>query len=249
MFELREELLWGNLAGSEREKFGEVLNEEGLYLVERDVALEKFFESRGFAIGDAAGNDKVEETQVGCDVVGKAVRSDPAADVHADSRKFFFPRISHGLHPDAGFAGNAVGPNAEISGGTHQGLFECADIPVDIAADALEIENRVADDLAGAVIGDVTTTIGFAQLDTHLAKDVFGREKIFLAGVAAEGNDVGMLAEEEYVVDGAGLARGDEAFLEGVGVGPREEAEVGGEEAVHVDPELSQKLPGSKVQR
>ena len=44
---------------------------------------------------------------------------------------------------------------------------------------------------------------------------------------------MGMLAEEQDVVDGAGFAGGDDALLEGVGVGPGEEAEVGGEQRWH----------------
>jgi hypothetical protein len=80
------------------------------------------------------------------------------------------------------------------------------------------------------VIGDVAAAIGFAKLDIFLPQNIFGGEKIFLAGVAAEREDMWMLAEEEDVVDGADLAGGDDALLEGVGVGPGEEAEVGDEE-------------------
>jgi len=35
-----------------------------------------------------------------------------------------------------------------------------------------------------------------------------------------------MFAEQDDVVDGAGFAGGDDALLEGVGVGPGEEADV-----------------------
>jgi hypothetical protein len=89
---------------------------------------------------------------------------------------------------------------------------------VDVATDGIEVEDWVANDLAGAVIGDVAAAVGFSEFDIFLAKDTFGSEKISLAGVAAERENVGMLADEENVVDGAGFARGDDALLEGVGV-------------------------------
>jgi len=43
---------------------------------------------------------------------------------------------------------------------------------------------------------------------------MFRGEEIFLAGAAAEGDDVRVFAEEENVVHGAGFTRGDEALLE-----------------------------------
>src|SRR5882757_3714807 len=210
-----------------------MVNEARLYFVEGDVAVEKFFKGGGFAVGDAAGNDQVEVAEVGGDVEGEAVGGDPAADVDADGGEFFFGDAARRLHPDAGFAGDAVGGDAEIGGGADHGFFERADVPVNVAADGIEIKNWIADDLAGAVVGDVAAAVGFAEFDIFLAEDVFGGEKIFLAGIAAESEDVGMFAEEENVVDGAGFTGGDEALLEGVRPGPGEEAEVGDEEGRH----------------
>jgi hypothetical protein len=206
-----------------------MVSETRLYFFERDVAVKEFFEGSGFAVGDAAGNDQVKIAEVGGDVEGETVGGDPAADVDADGGEFFFGDIARRLNPEAGFAGDAMGGDAEIGGRADHDFFEGADVPVNVAADGIEIENGIADDLPGAVIGDVTAAIGFAELDIFLAEDIFGGEKIFLAGVAAEGEDVGMLAEEEDVVDGAGFAGDGNALLEGVGVGPGEKAEVGDE--------------------
>ena len=44
---------------------------------------------------------------------------------------------------------------------------------MNVSADTIKIQDRVADDLAGAMIGDVATAIGFAQLHAFLAEDVF----------------------------------------------------------------------------
>jgi hypothetical protein len=76
------------------------------------------------------------------------------------------------------------------------------------------------------VIGDVAPTIGFPEFDPFLAEDIFGGEKIFLTGVTAEREHMRMLAVKQYIFDSIGLAGGDEALLQGIGVGPGEEAEV-----------------------
>src|SRR6267142_4342773 len=119
-----------------------MVNEARLYFVEGDVAVEKFFERGGFAVGDAAGNDQVEVAEVGGDVEGEAVGGDPAADVDADGGELFFRDIARGLDPDAGFAGNAVGGDTEFGGGADHGFFERADVPVNVAAGGGEIKKR-----------------------------------------------------------------------------------------------------------
>ena len=53
---------------------------------------QQLLERSGAAIGDAARHDQIEIAQIGGDVVGKAVRRDPAADVHADGAELFFGR-------------------------------------------------------------------------------------------------------------------------------------------------------------
>src|ERR1700720_4489593 len=111
-----------------------MVNEARLYFVEQNVAVEEFFEGGGFAVGDAAGNDEVEVAEVGGDVVGKAVGGDPATDVDADGGEFFFGDIARRLDPDAGFAGDAIGGDAEIGGGADHGFFERPDVPVNVAA-------------------------------------------------------------------------------------------------------------------
>jgi hypothetical protein len=233
MFQMRKKIHLGDGLRRPGEKFGEVMNQARFYFVERYIAVEELFEGGGLSVGDAAGNDEVEVAEVCGDIEGETVGGDPAADVDADGGEFFFWDIARRLHPDTGLARDSKSGDAKIGGGADHGFFERANVPVNITADEIEIENGITDDLAGAVIGDVAAAVGFAKFDIFLAQDIFGSEKIFLAGVAAKREDVGMLAEEENVVDGAGFTRGDDSLLKGVGVGPGEEAEVGDEERVH----------------
>src|SRR5215469_18043282 len=107
------------------------------------------------------------------------MRGDPAADVDTNGRELFLGDAARRLDPDAGFAGDAIGGDAEVGRGADHGFFQSADVPVNIAADAVEIENGIADDLAGAVIGDVAAAIRFAEFDAFLAEDVFRGKEIF----------------------------------------------------------------------
>jgi hypothetical protein len=59
-------------------------------LARRNFALQQFLQRRGLTIGNAAGNNQFEVAQIGGHVIRKTVRSDPAADVHADGGQLFF---------------------------------------------------------------------------------------------------------------------------------------------------------------
>ena len=215
--------------GCERETFRKLKGKPRLDFIELDVAAEKLFERGGFAVSDATGNDEIEEAEIGGDVVGKTVGGDPAADVDTDGSEFFFRDSAGWLDPDAGFAGDTKGRDAEVRGSTNHGFFERADVPVHVAADAIEIEDGVTDDLAGPMIGDIAAAVRFPEFDAFLAQDVFRREQIFRTGVATERKHVGVLAEEQNIVNGAGFARCDEALLESECDVPAANADVGDE--------------------
>src|SRR6516165_1808120 len=231
MGECGQELFAGGGTGSERKKIGEMVGETRFYFIEGHAARKELLEGGSFAAHDAAGNDEVEIAQVGRDVIGEAVRRDPAADVDADRSKFFF--LVSGFHPDAGPPGDAVGGNAEIGAGADHNFFERSNVPADIAPEMGKIQDGVTDDLAGAVIGDVSATVRFVEFHGLLAQDGFGGEQIRAIGIAAECDDVRMLAEQEDVVDGAGFASGNKTLLQGEGLAVGDEAQVGDEASRH----------------
>ena len=121
---------------------------------------------------------------------------------------------------------SSVSRDAKIGGGANHGFFKAADVPVNVAADAIKVEDGIANDLAGAVIGNVAAAIGFAEFDSFLAKDVFRDEQVFPTGVTAEREDVPMLAEEQAILKGTGFACGDQALLEGQGSIPAAKPDV-----------------------
>ena len=97
----------------------------------------------------------------------------------------------------------------------------CCDVPADVAAVLGKIEDRIADDLAGTVIGDVAAAVAGMKFDVLLREQSVGDAQIVAGAVAAERDDMGVLAEEQHVGDGASFAGSDELPLQFVrrGVG------------------------------
>ena len=72
-------------------------------------------------------------------------------------------------------------------------------------------------------------------------EEVVGGEDVGAGGVAAEGEDGRVLEEEERVADFAGLARGDDALLDGEAFGVGDAAEL---EEMDVHAGLQRLVPG-----
>ena len=92
---------------------------------------------------------------------------------------------------------------------------------------AAEIEDGVADELAGAVVGDVAAAVDLVDFYGFLGELVVRGEDVGAGGVAAEGEDGWVLKEDEGVADEAGFSGGDNLGLqaETFGVGDAAEME------------------------
>ena len=185
------------------------------------------------AVGDAAGDDPVEVAEVGGDVEREAVRGDGLRDMDADGGDLLFANAAAGQGPDAGEFADALRGHAEVFAGEDEGLFHQADevdgaeVRAAFAGQvAAEIEDGVADELAGAVVGDVAAAVDLVDLDAAAGKELVGGEDVGAGGVAAEGEDRRVLEEEERVADGAGFARGDDLSLDAQAFGVGDAAEL-----------------------
>ena len=222
---LGREVLFGPGVGAESVEVlgGEHLLREDMSELAGGLVCDAFERGKGYAFGDfevkagywlvsdAAGIDELEVTQVGGDVEGEAVGGDSAGDVDADGADFSFASRAGLLvvkaAPDAGESGDATGADAVDSAEADEGLFHHSD-EVDwteaAAAGVLkaaEIEDRVADQLSGAVVGDVAPAIDFVQGDPAAGQQFIRGKDVGSAGVAAEGEDRGMLEQEDGVFD------------------------------------------------
>jgi hypothetical protein len=112
--------------------------------------------------------------------------------------------------PHSGQPGDSAGADSELLQRINQNLFDGAHVGADIAFPLAQIDDRVADDLAGPMVGHIPAAIGLVQFNAFLPQYGLGEEQIFIAPVAADGDDVGVLDEEQMILSEAFPAlRGD----------------------------------------
>jgi len=79
---------------------------------------------------------------------------------------------------------------------------------------AAEVEDRVADDLAGAVEGHVAAAVAFEQFDAALFQKLGRRDHVRALCVAAQRDDWGVFEQEEDVADLFFFAQSHELLLQ-----------------------------------
>ena len=84
-------------------------------------------------------------------------------------------------NPHARASRDAERLDAERGGGLDHGLFELPHIPDHVAANFAELQNRIADNLSRAVVGDIAAAIGVMKLDAHLREQVIRSAQILAA--------------------------------------------------------------------
>ena len=179
------------------------------------------------AADQAAGDDELVVGHIGRDVEGEAVHGDPFADAHAAGRDFGAWGSVGIADPDTGGTFFAADGDCVGGAGVDDGLFEESHVGVEAEVEKIEIEDGVADDLAGTVVGDVAAAVGFGDFDTGAGEHVGRGEQVGAGfGAAADGDDGGMLNEENGSKKWlGGFSRGEDsidfgdlAFV-GLGVG------------------------------
>jgi hypothetical protein len=127
--------------------------------------------------------------------------------VHPD-RADFSP-----IHPDAGTLRNAAGLDAEIRQGIDHDLLDGPHVGTHIALPFAQIEDGITHDLPRPVVGDVAAAVRGMEGDAGAGQDFLAGQEIFHVTVAAHGDGVGMLQQDDLVGDGAGLALLHQALL------------------------------------
>jgi hypothetical protein len=151
-------------------------------------------------LGEAARNNVLKIAQVGRDVERETVRCDPSADVHADGGDLAL------AYPDARQLRNTARLDAEIRQSIDQRLFDSPHVGPHVALPLAQIEDRIADDLSWAVIGDVAAAVGGMKGYAGAGQDFLAGQEVLDVTVTAQGDSVWVLQQDELVGDGAGLA-------------------------------------------
>ncbi len=180
-------------------------------------------------VGDAAGVDQAEIVEIGGHVEREPVRGDAAGHVNADRGNLaltcgrIFRRPPTALFqkaaalqvprrkpaPDASEAADASGRHAQLAAEPDKRLFHQAN-EVDRAkavaagiAQAAQIEDGVADELAGAVIGHVAAAVDLVERDAARGQQLIGGKNVGAAGVAAQREHGRVLQQQQHVADAA----------------------------------------------
>ena len=77
-----------------------------------------------------------------------------------------------------------VGAHPVVCAHADHHVLEIADIAVHVAAIGLQVDDRIADDLAGAVIRDVAAAAGLGDLDAEFSKPFVRDQHVRAAAVA-----------------------------------------------------------------
>jgi len=126
------------------------------------------------------------------------------------------------------FGWNTSFPDAEFGECDDQRFFHLAQIPVQILLVPAQVHDRVADELARPVEGDVAAALRLEQLDAARREEGGRRNEILRLGAAPERDHGRMLEQEQHIVrDLAADPRAGHRALE------LEPARVGDEAEVH----------------
>ncbi len=185
------------------------------------------FEACHGPISNATGIDERELIEVCCDVEREAVRGDSTRNVDADSGDLALPlglvlgdscttlfqrAAPLQVAPDARQSANATGLNTEFGAKADESFFQKADevhgadAATTLITQAAQIEDGVANELARAVIGDVTATVDVVECDTAAGKKFTGGKDVGAVRITAQGKDRRMFEEQKNITDAVLLA-------------------------------------------
>ena len=158
--------------------------------------------------------------EVGGDIEGEAVHGHPA--FHVDSYRSY---LILG-YPNAGFSVSSDTGNAEAFEGDNQDFFQLPEVFAQVRAVSSEVHDGVADDLARAMVGDVSAAVGVEELDAMVGEFRFRDQDVIEIPGAAEGDDGWVFEEQKGIGDLAGDAAVPEVGLEVEGVLIVKEAQI-----------------------
>ena len=152
-------------------------------------------------VGGAAGHDVVEEAHVRVDVEGEAVHRPATREAHADGRDLAGV-LALGIDPDPGEAIEPAGAGqAQVGQRVDHHLLDAVDVRRGVghasAPLARHRQDRIADELARPVEGDVSATVGAHQIGTDLGRR---RQQVAEVGPHAERVDGRVLEQQQPVV-------------------------------------------------
>ena len=152
-----------------------------------------------------------EHGEIRVDIEGEAVHRASSADADADGGDLAGSRAVR-VDPDARVVAEPAGTGqAHVGQRVDDELLHRPDVGAGGARHGRHADDRVADQLAGAMVGDVASPVSSRQLGPDRLR---GDQDVLGLSPDPERVDVGMLEEEQIVVSGPG----EQGALERVGI-------------------------------
>jgi hypothetical protein len=102
-------------------------------------------------------------------------------------------------HPDTRRSGHAITANAEAPDSIDDDLLHGADVGHDVPLPFPQVKDRISDNLAGTVIGDIAATVRLMERNTRTPEDILAREQVLHLTVPAKGDDVRVFQQQKLI--------------------------------------------------
>lgn len=144
----------------------------------------------------------VKIIQIGIHIEGEAVHGHPAAATHADGTDLSFKTRLTRIQPNAGLPNGSISHQSIIRHGLYDQLFQIAEVNANIGFEFLQVQDRITNNLLGAVESYVATPIGMEEPDAPLLPAGFVDQHMFHFSALADGINRRMLHQQEMVLSG-----------------------------------------------
>ena len=178
--------------------------ERGFDLFHLHLVAQLLFQGGDSPVGEPAGIDVSEIIQLRVDIQGKPVHGHETGTAYAD-RTYFAQRTSgcrlRSLlrdcvsEPYARSSRDSSSVHAEIGDRVDHALFERVHILFQPQIQPLQVQNRVTDQLAGTVIGDVAAPVDPEQFGPYAGEECLVHEQVLRVPAFTQRIDVGMFAQ------------------------------------------------------
>ena len=128
----------------------------------------------------------------------KAMAGDPAGNSDTDRRELFL------ADPHSGEPINSSGRDAVVAGDSYEHFLEIPNVAVHVTPVGLQVDDWIADDLPGTVVGDVAAATGFEDLNPARGKRLRRRQDVRTSAVTAHAQRQhrGMFDQQQLIADG-----------------------------------------------
>ena len=161
---------------------GQFPDDQMFYLLHRRLRPRFGGDRRDAPVGESAGVDAREPLKVGRHVQCEPVHGDITRRTDSYCADLARPRLS-GVDPDPRGSGDASRCDAVFRDRADHGLLQRFDILPQADADTLQVEDRIAYQLPGAVEGDVAAAVDVKELCAHRFERFAAYQQVF--GMAA----------------------------------------------------------------